>query len=106
MQVEITKESVHDAGPRFRGKLLWPAVRVKVWEDGENVTVDIPHIQQVFTAEYKDSGGTPENQLVSWIIDIIKQVRQAKAEYNREQILMNHAKFTAAIQTLKTQLEI
>ena len=53
MQIELSKVSFTDAGPKYRGKMYVGIVNMKVWPDGADTKVENPVIDVNLRGLYK-----------------------------------------------------
>ena len=53
MQIELSKVSFTDAGPKFRGKMYVGIVKMKAWPDGADTKVENPVIDVNLQGLYK-----------------------------------------------------
>ena len=105
LQIELTAESVRDAGERHQGKLLLGEVRLKCWPEGVAKT-EPPLINTTFTAQYKDVDTlTVDEQLQRWGKEIFQKGDAEIERILREQQLLNNEKFKDSITAIKTNLE-
>ena len=105
LQIELTAESVRDAGERHLGKLLIGEVRLKCWPEGVAKT-EPPLIDTTFTAQYKDVESlTIDEQLLRWGKEIFQKVDAVIERTLREQLLLQNQKFQDSITAIKTSLE-
>jgi len=105
LQIELTAESVRDAGERYQGKLLIGEVRLKCWPEGVART-ETPLVDTTFTAQYKDVDNlTVDEQLQRWGKEIFQKAEAVIERILREQQFLKNEKFQDSIITIKTSLE-